>query len=77
MKKICQRGRDWVQVFNSDGMVRICGWTGMDGSIGSILDHSMSEVYHGEKAKRFREKLLHQHYSSCSVDDCPYLMTGK
>ncbi len=50
MKKICTRGRDWVQVFNSDGMVRLCSWTGMDGRIGSILDHSMSEVYHGEKA---------------------------
>ncbi len=77
MKKICTRGRDWVQVFNSDGMVRLCSWTGMDGRIGSILDHSMSEVYHGEKAKRLREKLLHQDYSSCSVDDCPYLMTGE
>lgn len=77
MLKICKNGKDWIQVFNSDGMVRLCGWTGQDGRIGSLLDHSMSELFHGEKAEKLREKLLRQDYSSCSMDDCPYLMTGE
>ena len=65
MPKICKNGRDWIQVFNSDGMVRLCGWTGEDGWIGSLLDHSMPELFHGEKAGKLREKLLNQDYSSC------------
>lgn len=77
MPKICKNGKDWIQVFNSDGMVRLCGWTGEDGRIGSLLDYSMPEIFHGEKAEKLREKLLCQDYSSCSVDDCPYLMTGE
>lgn len=77
MPKICKNGKDWIQVFNSDGMVRLCGWTGADGRIGSLLDYSMPEIFHGEKAEKLREKLLCQDYSSCSVDDCPYLMTGE
>ena len=76
MKKICTRGKDWIQVFNSDGMVRLCSWTGTDGWIGSLLGHSMPELFHGEKAEKLREKLVNQDYSSCSVDDCPFLMTG-
>ncbi|MCH5270280.1 MAG: radical SAM protein [Lachnospiraceae bacterium] len=76
MKKICNRGKDWIQVFNSDGMVRLCSWTGQDGWIGSLLDHTLPEIFHGEKATKLREKLLKQDYSSCSVDDCPLLMTG-
>ena len=76
MKKICTRGKDWIQVFNSDGMVRLCSWTGEDGHIGSLLDHSMPELFHGEKAEKLRGKLIHQDYSSCSIDDCPFLMTG-
>ncbi len=76
MKRICTRGKDWIQVFNSDGEVRLCSWTGQDGRIGSLLDHSMPELFHGEKAEKLREKLVNQDYSSCSVDDCPFLMTG-
>ena len=76
MEKICTRGKDWIQVFNSDGMVRLCSWTGEDGHIGSLLDHSMPELFHGEKAEKLRGKLIHQDYSSCSIDDCPFLMTG-
>ncbi len=76
MPKLCKNGKDWIQVINSDGMVRLCGWTGEDGWIGSLLDHSMPELFHGEKAGKLRQKLINQDYSSCSVNDCPYLMTG-
>lgn len=57
-------------------MVRLCSWTGEDGRIGSLLDHSLPEIFHGEKAEKLRGKLLNQDYSRCSVDDCPFLMTG-
>lgn len=76
MAKLCARGRNYIQVMPG-GTVRICGWTGVDGHIGSLLDNTLSEIYHGEKATKLREKLLKQDYSSCHVDSCPYLMRGE
>lgn len=76
MGKLCERGRNWIQVYNVDGHVRECSWT-RDGDIGSLLDHSLAELYHGEAARKTRERLLKQDYSQCCVDGCPYLMTGE
>lgn len=76
MGKLCDRGRNWIQIMPG-GTVRLCSWTGTDGHIGSLLDNTLPEICHGEKAARLREKLLKQDYSSCHVDDCPYLMTGE
>lgn len=76
MGKICIRGRNFVQVHNADGHVRECSWT-RDGMIGNLIDHSLSELYHGESAIKMRERLLNQDYSECFVDGCPYLMTGE
>ncbi|MCM1424844.1 MAG: SPASM domain-containing protein, partial [bacterium] len=77
MKKMCKRGRNWVQVYTSDGIVRECSWLEEAGKIGSLLENSLSEIYHGEKARRLRERLADQDYSSCKKDSCPYLMTGE
>ncbi len=76
MARLCINGRDWVQVYNADGLVRECGWA-KDGWIGNLIDHSLSELYHGNHAKKMRERLLRQDYSECLVDGCPYLMTGE
>lgn len=76
MGKLCERGRNWVQIYNSDGDVRECSWT-RDGKIGNLVEHSLSEIYHGKEAQKIRERLLKQDYSQCYVDACPYLMTGE
>lgn len=75
MQKICQRGRNFIQVFNANGDVRICGWI-WDGAIGSLLENTLSEIYHGEKARMVRERLINRDYAKCNVDSCPYLMKG-
>lgn len=75
MSKLCKKGRNFVQVYNSDGLVRECGWV-KDGWLGNLLDNSLSELYHGAKAENLRSRLLKQDYSHCCVDGCPYLMTG-
>ncbi len=77
MAKICKYARNWIQIYNGDGDVRECGWT-KDGSfIGNLKENSLSEIYHGEAAKKMRERLIRKDYSQCFVDGCPVLMTGK
>lgn len=76
MGKLCKNGRNCIQVYNADGAVRECAWV-RDGFIGSLLDNSFSEIYHGGIAKKLRDRLLRQDYSQCIIDACPYLMTGK
>lgn len=76
MSKLCERGRNWVQIYNVDGDVRECSWTS-DGVIGNLKDHTLSELYHGEVAGKMRNRLASQDYSKCQVDACPYLMTGE
>lgn len=76
MNKLCKIGRSWIQIYNSDGDVRECGWT-KDGKIGNLLEHSLSEIYHGNEAQKLRGRLLNRDYSQCNVDSCPYLMTGE
>lgn len=76
MSKLCKRGRNWVQIYNIDGDVRECSWT-RDGFIGNLKDNTLPELYHGEAAKKMRERLVRQDYSQCLVDGCPYLMTGE
>ena len=55
MAKLCARGRNYIQVMPG-GTVRICGWTGVDGHIGSLLDNTLSEIYHGEKATKLKSE---------------------
>lgn len=76
MSKLCKRGRNWIQIYNADGLVRECSWI-YDGWIGNLIDNSLPELYHGKAAEKLRERLLKQDYSQCSVDECPYLMTGE
>lgn len=66
MKMLCKRARNWIQVYNSDGVVRVCGWLGEDGKLGSLLENSLPEIYHGGRAQRIRERLANQDYSSHS-----------
>lgn len=72
MKRICERGLNWCQIYDDDGNVRQCSWT-VDGHIGNLQDNTMYEIYHGERAESVRNRLLKGDYSLCKVDACPYL----
>lgn len=75
MEHLCKKARNFIQVYNADGLVRECPWT-KNVCLGNVFDNSISELYHGEIAKEFRQRLLKQDYSQCKIDGCPYLMTG-
>lgn len=70
--KICERGLNWVQVANQYGEIRLCGWRKKN-RIGSILESSFYDVYHGEEAEKVRLELIKGDYTGCWVDNCPYL----
>lgn len=72
LMKICDRGLNFVQIYNDTGDVRICSWT-RDGYVGNLLDNSFEEVYNSDAAKQLRNRLISGDYSKCNVDDCPYL----
>lgn len=72
MKKICERALNWFQIYDCEGNVRLCSWT-RDGKIGSLMDHSVEELYHDDCANRVRERLTSGDYSECKMDACPYL----
>ena len=74
--RLCKRGLNFVQIYDDLGSVRICSWT-KDGYVGNLLENSLEEIYHGEKANKLRNRLAQGDYSLCNVDDCPWLACGE
>ena len=76
--KICERMIHSLQIYNSNGDVRLCGWrkTGYGGTIGSLKDASLYEIWHGEAANKARAEVAAGDYSDCIIDSCPYLSQG-
>lgn len=72
MKKICESGLNWFQIYDYKGDVRQCSWT-EDGYIGNLQDNSVEEIYHSKRAKAIRARLESGDYSQCKIDACPYL----
>lgn len=73
--KLCDRGLNFLQIYDDLGDVRVCSWT-RDGYLGSLLDYDFSELFHGEQARKVRERLSKDDYCGCNRDDCPYLACG-
>jgi wyosine [tRNA(Phe)-imidazoG37] synthetase (radical SAM superfamily) len=70
--KICERGLNFIQVYNCKGDVRLCSWI-KDRELGNLIDNTMVEIYHSDKAKELRKCLINGDYSHCVIDACPYL----
>ncbi len=69
--KICRRGL-YVQVIDGMGTVRACSWGGYF-LLGNLRDHTLSEVFNSEEAKRFRQTLIDGTYDYCNEENCPYM----
>ena len=74
--KICRKIFEYVQIMDEYRNVRMCPWLKGDGIIGSLLENSLEEIYHGGKAQYYRNKLNEGDYSICNIDQCPYLSNG-
>lgn len=72
MRRICERGLNWFQLYDYKGNVRQCSWT-KDGYIGNLQENTVEEIYHSDRANKIRERLLEGDYSLCNIDACPYL----
>ena len=69
--KVCQWGLENIWINHSSGEVRMCGWTGSEGVIGNLLDNTIEELWHGERAERFRNSMLDGSYRYCNKKECP------
>lgn len=69
-KKVCSKGLNSVWINNENGDVRICGWTSY--FIGNLVDSTIEELWHGEKAEAFRAAMLDGSYRFCMKEKCPF-----
>ncbi len=74
--KVCQWGLENIWINHSSGEVRMCGWTGSEGVIGNLLDNTIEELWHGERAERFRNSMLDGSYRYCNKKECPNCANG-
>lgn len=73
--KICSRAVNYLQLYNYEGDVRICGWL-RDSHVGNLLEESLEDIWHGKRLNHIRDMLAKQDYSGCKVDACPWLARG-
>lgn len=64
-------GLESIWINHACGDVRMCGWTQY--VIGNLLENSIEELWHGEKAEKFRKSLQDRSYQFCKSEMCPYL----
>lgn len=67
-------GLEGIWINHVDGAIRMCGWTNY--FIGNLVDSSIEELWHGEKAEEFRNSMLDGSYRYCRSDKCPYCANG-
>lgn len=70
MKEVCKMGLESIWINHANGAIRMCGWTNY--FIGNLVDSSIEELWHGEKAQKFRESMLDGSYRYCDRKRCPY-----
>ena len=78
-KKIraCERGWEYAQITDNDGSVEICCWASMHfPRIGKLTEESMYDIWHGEKAEKFRQSFIDGSYRYCEKEKCPWMANG-
>lgn len=68
--KVCRMGLDSIWIDHANGDVRMCSWTGY--YIGNLIDNTIEELWHSEKAEKFRQSMLDGSYCYCDRKECPY-----
>ncbi len=71
--KLCKRAKDFVQIINEDGAVRLCSWLNDGGVIGHLTKNSLDEIYHSEAAKLIHDMHARGDHSNCNPNQCPYV----
>lgn len=69
--KVCKMGLNSIWVDHANGELRLCAWA--DYHLGNLVDNTIEELWHGEKAEAFRQSMLDGSYKFCDCQACPYL----
>ena len=70
MKRFCSRPYRNLHC-DPGGEVRFCSW--MDIKIGNVLEKSVEDIWHGEKAEMLRETFRDDSFRYCRATSCPFL----
>lgn len=70
MKRFCSRPYRNLHC-DPGGEVRFCSW--MDIKIGNVLEQSVEDIWHGEKAERLRGTFRDGSFKFCRTTSCPFL----
>ncbi|MCR5608116.1 MAG: SPASM domain-containing protein [Lachnospiraceae bacterium] len=71
--KLCRRAKDFVQIINEDGAVRLCSWLYDGGIIGYLSKNSLEEIYHSNEAELIRDMHAKGDHSNCNPNQCPWV----
>ena len=71
--KICKRAKDFVQIINEDGAVRLCSWLCDGGIVGHLTKNSLDEIYHSQAAEVIFDMHAKGDHSNCNPNTCPYV----
>ncbi|MBQ6133869.1 MAG: SPASM domain-containing protein [Lachnospiraceae bacterium] len=74
--KLCKRAKDFVQITNEDGTVRLCSWLSDGGVIGHLTRNSLDEIYHSPEAELIRDMHAKGDHSNCNPNQCPWVANG-
>lgn len=71
--KFCERPFKHMYIY-PNGDVKICAWAG--GVVGNLIEQSLDEIWHSEKAERVRDAIRNGSFSYCRMSDCHYCQNG-
>ncbi|MBP3805786.1 MAG: radical SAM protein [Oribacterium sp.] len=71
--RLCKRAKDFVQIINEDGAVRLCSWLHDGGIIGHLTKNSLDEIYHSAEAEMIRDMHAKGDHSNCNPNQCPWV----
>lgn len=71
--KICERSINYVQIFDIEGDIRVCGWmNGNMGAIGNLVENDFAYIMHNDKAQKIWDAFENETFECCNIDNCPY-----
>lgn len=78
--RACERGWEYAQITDHDGTVEVCTWVAAGGKfpteMGKLTEKSMSEIWHGEKWRKYRQSFIDGSYRYCVKEKCPWIANG-
>ena len=71
MKNICTKPFYYAEIAQNGDIYPCCPGYCNRYSFGNLRENTLEEIWHGEKAQQFRNRILNGDYSGCNLQLCP------